>query len=226
MKAVIRHRLKEEDFTLKEKILYALGGIIVIGGTIYIGQRLVKKGIANREEKKSFDEGSTATVAKQIKMAFENDGWPGSNTPELRRILREVSSKEEMKKVSKSYQKLYNSNLFKDMSDELQSTEYNEMLSIIAAKPERKGQQAVLDYKAWAKRMKSAFEKSYGFLPGTDEDAITAVFVEIPTQAAFVEVGKAYWGLYNTNLLEDLKGELEFWEYAEYMKIITSKPKS
>lgn len=226
MKEGLQHRLKEEDFTLKEKILYALGGIIVIGGTIYIGQKLVKKGIANREEKKSFDEGSTATVAKQIKMAFENDGWPGSNTPELRRILREVDSKEEMKKVSRSYQKLYNSNLFKDMSDELQTTEYNEMLSILASKPDRKGQQGVMDYSGWAKRLKSAFEKSYGPFPGTDEDAITAVFVEIPSQAAFLEVAKAYWKLYNSSLIEDLKSELEMWEYADYMKIITSKPKA
>lgn len=62
-------------------------------------------------------------------------------------------------------------------------------------------------------------------MPGTDEEAIKAVFIEIPTQSAFVQVGTAFQLLYNTNLLTALKSELEFWEYEPMMKIITSKPK-
>jgi len=159
-------------------------------------------------------------------MAFENDGWPGTDTTSLRNTLREISSKEEFAKIVKSYQKLYNGNLIKDMSDELQSTEYNEMLQILAGKPDKKGQAPTsIAYEAWAKRMKAAFDKSYGFFGGTDGDAIIAVFNEIPTQSAFIQVAAAYKKENGTNMLEDLKSESEFGQYNDWMKIITAKAK-
>lgn len=213
-------------WTLKEKILFSLLGVVVVGGTIYIGRKIILDKIANKEENKSFEDGTSATSAKQIKMAFENDGWPGTDTESLRSTLREIPSKEEFAKVVKSYQKLYNGNLIKDMSDELQSTEYNEMLQILAAKPEKKGQApSPIAYTAWAKRMKAAFDKEYGFFGGTDAEAIIAVFNEIPTQTAFVKVAVEYKRLYGTNMLEDMKSESEFGQYDDWMKIITAKRK-
>ncbi len=216
----------KETWTLKEKILFSLLGVVVVGGTIYIGRKIILDKIANKEENKSFEDGTSATSAKQIKMAFENDGWPGTDTESLRSTLREIPSKEEFAKVVKSYQKLYNGNLIKDMSDELQSTEYNEMLQILAAKPEKKGQApSPIAYTAWAKRMKAAFDKEYGFFGGTDAEAIIAVFNEIPTQTAFVKVAVEYKRLYGTNMLEDMKSESEFGQYDDWMKIITAKRK-
>ena len=216
----------KETWTLKEKILFSLLGVVVVGGTIYIGRKIILNKIANKEENKSFEDGTSATSAKQIKMAFENDGWPGTDTESLRSTLREIPSKEEFAKVVKSYQKLYNGNLIKDMSDELQSTEYNEMLQILAAKPDKKGQApSPIAYTAWAKRMKAAFDKEYGFFGGTDAEAIMAVFNEIPTQTAFVKVAVEYKRLYGTNMLEDMKSESEFGQYDEWMKIITAKRK-
>ena len=104
------------------------------------------------------------------------------------------------------------------------------MLSIINAKPERIVKKSelkpVLNYGAWAKRLKSAYDKEYGFLPGTDEEAIKAVFEEIPTQTAFVEVGKEYAKLFNSNMLDDLKDEVGFLDYSDWMKIITAKPQN
>lgn len=221
-------QLQEEEFSLKEKIIYSITAFGIAVGSFFIGRKIIKKTISNSEEKKTFEEGSSATLAKGIKMAFDNDGYWGTDTEALRNVLRQVPSKEEWNKVVKSYQKLYSSNVLKDMSDELQTTEYNEMLQIISAKPERytQGQVIPKDYDSWAKRLKSAFDKSYSFIPGTDEDAIKAVFTEIPTQADFVETGKAYFKLYNNTLIDDLKSELEIWEYSDYMKIITSKPQA
>lgn len=216
----------KETWTLKEKILFSLLGVVVVGGTIYIGRKIILDKIANKEENKSFEDGTSATSAKQIKMAFENDGWPGTDTDSLRSTLREIPSKEEFAKIVKSYQKLYNGNLIKDMSDELQTTEYNEMLQILAAKPDKKGQApSPVAYTAWAKRMKAAFDKEYGFFGGTDGEAIIAVFNEIPTQTAFVKVAVEYKRLYGTNMLEDMKSESEFGQYDEWMKIITAKRK-
>jgi hypothetical protein len=134
-----------------------------------------------------------------------------------------------MTQVANSYQKLYSTPLYKDMSDELQSTEYNEMLAIIEAKPDRidkKGKNPPVitakHYEEWAKRLKAAFDKTYGPFPGTDEEAVKAVFTEMPTQSAFIETAKAYYKLYNSNMLDDLKDEMNDWQ--DYMKIITSKP--
>jgi hypothetical protein len=218
----------KDDLTLKEKLLYSLIGIGIVGGGVFFGRKLVLKGVANKEEKKSFEDGTPATYAKQIKMAFENDGWWGTDTEKLRTTLREIPSKQVFLKVQESYKKLYNSNMITDMSDELQTTEYNEMLQIIGAKPDKTGGKPpspTLSYDGWAKRLKAAFDKSYGFLPGTDEEAIKAVFNEIPSQKAFIMTGIVYNKLYGSNLLTDLKGELEIWEYSDYMNIILSKPK-
>ncbi len=228
----MKYREEEEDFTAKEKVQYGLLGIAVVGGSFFIGRKLVRSVRSNSEEKKTYEENNPATYAKQIKMAFDNDMWFGWGTNEeaLRKTLRVIQSKAEFRKVINSYQALYARSMMKDMQDDLTSTEYNEMLSIIAAKPERyvKGQQlqiGQIQYLSWAKRLKVAFDIKYGPFPGTDEDAIKAVFLEIPTQAAFAEVGQAYGREYNQDLIKDLKSELEFWEYDPMMKIITAKPK-
>jgi hypothetical protein len=218
--------LKERGMSVKEKLIYSAIGLAVLGGGVYFGRKLILNKVANKEENQSFEDGSSATIAKQIKMAFDNDGWWGTNTTALRNALRQISSKDEFAKVQKSYQKLYNSNLLKDMSDELQSTEYNEMLQIIAGKPTKKGQTPTVNaYDAWAKRLKAAFDKVYGFLPGTDADAVVAVFNEIPTQTAFIQTAVSYKKLYGTNMLEDMQSEAEFGQYADWMKIITVKKK-
>lgn len=218
----------KDDLTLKEKLLYSLIGIGIVGGGIFFGRKLVIKGVANREEKKSFEDGTPATLAKQIKMAFDNDGWWGTDTEKLRSTLRQIQSKQVFLKVQESYKKLYNSNMITDMSDELQTTEYNEMLQIIAQKPDKVGgtpPSPTLLYDGWAKRLKAAFDKEYGFIPGTDEEAVKAVLNEMPTQKAFYITAAFYKKLYGNNLLDDMRAELEVWEFPEYLKMITSKPK-
>ena len=122
----------ESDFTTKEKIQYTILGVLVLGGSFFIGRKLVRKVKSNTEEKKTYEEGSSATYAKQIKMAFDNDMWFGWGTDEaaLRKTIRAIPSKDEFRKVINSYQNLYSRSMMKDMQDELTSTEYNEMLAI------------------------------------------------------------------------------------------------
>jgi hypothetical protein len=228
MQKVIPYKRQErqEGVSLKEKIFYTLLAAAGITTAVVYGKKFIQKRIADKSESKTFVEGTPETLAKQIKMAFENDGYFGTDTKALRAVLQKIPSKMELDKVFKAYQKQYQSNMYKDMSDELQSTEYNEMLQIMQGKPEKPGQAPTqTQYAAWAKRLKAAFDKTYSFIPGTDEVAIKAVFIEIPTQNAFINVGKAYYKEYNANLITDLKSELEMWEYGDYMKIITSKPK-
>lgn len=222
-----RQQGNNEGMSLKEKVIYSLLAAAGVTGIIVLGKKLIDKTVSNKAHSKSFEDGTPETIAKQIKMAFENDGYWGTDTDALRRVLTNIKSRDELDKVFKAYKKEYHSNMYENMSDELQTTEYNEMLQIIAAKPEKAGQAPTANqYNAWAKRLKAAFDKSYGFLPGTDEEAIKAVFNEIPSQAAYINVGKAYYKEYGANLTDDLKSELEMWEYGDYMKIILAKPKA
>lgn len=218
---------QQEGMSLKEKVIYSLLAAAGFTGLIVLGKKVIENQISNKAHSKSFEDGTPETLAKQIKMAFENDGYFGTDTEALRNVLIGIKSRTELDKIYKAYQKEYHSNMYKDMSDELQATEYNEMLQIIAAKPDKAGQAPTANqYSAWAKRLKAAFDKTYSFIPGTDEAAIKAVFTEIPSQTAFINVGKAFYKEYSENLIDALKSELEVWEYGDYMKIITAKPKA
>jgi hypothetical protein len=201
-----------------------------VGGAVIIGRSWVRKARTNHEELKTLEEGNAPTIAKQIKMAFDNDGWFGTDKEALRTAIRGIPSKSEFRKVMVSYQKLYNSSLLGDMQKELKSSEYNEMLYIVSAKPENANgsqqQLTMVELQGWAKRLNTAFNISYGPFPGTDEAAIKAVFLEIPTQAAFEQVGVVYQSLFGNDLIADLKSELELWEYDPMMQIIYRKPKN
>ena len=218
-----------QGMTLKDKLQYSLLGIIVVGGALIWGSNAIRKASANSEQKKTLEDGSAATYAKQIRMAFENDGYWGTDKDTLRNAMRAVPTKAMFREVLKSYAKLYNSSLLGDMQGELKATEYQEMLYIIAAKPEdsRSNPQGITSdmVSGWAKRLKAAFDITYSFIPGTDEEAIKAVFLEIPTQYAFALVGSAYRQMYGNDLVAALKSELEFWEYDDYMQMIYNKPK-
>lgn len=225
--------IEKDEFTIEEKLKYGIVGVVVLGAAFFLGRKLIREAKANTEEKKTYEEGSAATFAKQIRMAFENNMWWGMGTDEeaLRKTVLAIPSKDEFKKVINSYQKLYARSMMADMQDELTTSEYNEMLAIVATKPERgvshvQLQLSIEQYQSWAKRLRAAFEvKSWGFLPGTDEDAIKTVFMEIPTQTAFLETAKVYQSLFGDELIADLRSELEVGEAFEMNAILEKKPK-
>ena len=110
---------KEQGLSTKEKLLYSAIGLVVLGGGVYFGRKLILNKVANKEENQSLEDGSPATIAKQIKMAFENDGWPGTDLVKLRSSLTEIPSKEVFLKVQESYKKLYNEELLDRLAAEL-----------------------------------------------------------------------------------------------------------
>lgn len=224
---------EHEAFTLKEKLTYSIIGLVVLSGTFFIGRSLVRGARATSEQKKTYEDGNAASFAQQLRMAFENDNyfeW-GTDEEAVRDVIRKVPSKDYFKQVMNSYQKLYARSLMGDLKSELATSEYNEMLAIIAGKPDKitgayKPVLAQQQYLAWAKRLKAAFDITYWFVPGTDEPAIKAVFMEIPTQADFQKVAAAYQREYGNDLMSDLKSELEFWEIGSMMDIINKKPQA
>jgi hypothetical protein len=223
---------EHDDFTLKEKLTYGIVSLVVLSGSFFIGRSIVRNARATTEEKKTYDDSNAAYYAQKLKMAFENDNYFGWGTDEsaIREIIRKIPSKDEFKKVINSYQKLYARSLMLDLKEDLTTTEYSEMLAIVAGKPDSLTKNGVpilgtQQYISWAKRLKAAFDITYWFVPGTDEPAIKAVFMEIPTQADFQRVAQAYQKEYGNDLISDLKSELEFWEHASMMDIINKKPK-
>lgn len=210
--------------SVREMLVYSALGLVLVGGTIFLTSKAIKTSIANSEERKSLETDSAATFAKQIRMAFDNDGWWGTDETALRTVLRKIPSKAFYKDVAASYKKLYNSPLTADMQSELTSTEYDEMMLILASKPEKEGGQVELNYSAWAKRLRAAVSVYYGIFPGTDEDAIQAVFLEIPTQTDFQKVQEAYYKEYGDTLISDLQGDLSQAYIDEFTAIIKKKP--
>jgi len=223
---IIQKDTEAKGTSFKDKVLYsilALAGCIGLG---YGASKLFKKGKTNKAEKKTFVPGSAQSVAKQLHSALENQGDWGSNTTYLREIITGMKTQEEVESVRQQYQNMYHTPLGTDMEKYLKPNELKDMLNIINVKPSKgKAVAPNVKYEAWANRLKAAFDHHQGYFPATDEDGIKSVFAEIPTQTAFRLVKDTYKRKYGSSLDVDLKGELEFWEYPDYMNIINSKPK-
>jgi hypothetical protein len=222
---------KPGGWTLKEKVVFSLIGLGVGGTMGYFLLRWYRNSKANIEENKSYKEGEPAFYAKKLKMAFDYT-W-GTDEEAIREVMKAMPSRAFFKQVMDSYLSISKGdNLMRDLADELQPSEYTEMLTILAAKPETgktlvSVQVSPAQYLSWAKRLKVAFDMQNWIFPGTDTEAVKAVFMEIPTQAAWTEVVKAYNKEYQPNdLMNDLLHELEFYEYSSIMGIIKKKPKA
>ncbi len=215
---------KKGSTGIKEIVLISALGLVVAGGTILLVSKVIKTSVANKEEKRSLDTNSASSYAKQIKLAFENDGWWGTDEEALRAVLRRIPTKSFFKEIAASYKKLYGDPITKDMQDELSSGEYEEMMMIISSKPEKPGDSVVVNHLAWAKRLHAAVNITYGIFPGTDEDAIKAVFLEIPTKADFSKVMAVYEKEYAVSLLADIKEDLSSADLNAMLQIISKKP--
>jgi len=203
-----------------------LGVSVVAVIAIKFASNQVRNVIANNQESNSFGEKQHTTWAKQLKMAFDNDGWWGTDEQAIRQVLRAMPSQEDFQKVQTSYRKLYKgANLIEDLTDELKATEFNEMLAILQSKPKKAKDAGAIIYNphAWATRLYNAMSIYYmGFIPGTDEQAILAVFNEMKSKNAFNDTKAAYQSLYSTSLEDDLDGDLD-WS-MDWRAIINKMP--
>jgi hypothetical protein len=215
---------KQPGSSLKEIVLYSGIGLALTAGTIYLVSKQWRKFQSDKEEQKALDPDDAASYAKQINMAFGNDGWWGTDEEALRKVLRRIPSKEFFKEVAESYKKNFGEPLTQAMQDELSSTEYDEMMLILAAKPKKKGDPPVYNHLAWAKRIRAAISVYYGIFPGTDEEAIKAVFLEIPTKLDYLKVQQEYLKEYGDSLIADLKGDLSLFDQLPLIEIMKNKP--
>lgn len=220
---------EEKTFDVKKALTITLITGLSIGAIAFFGSKAVKKKKTDKSDAQSFTVGTPEYKAKQIKMFFENDSLldAGTDVTKLRQLLTQVGSKQEMDKIRAEYKSQNNSILDNDLKKELRSNQFIELSQIIHAKPEKPGAKVnpAIQAKAWAIRLKAAFDEEVGPFSATDEDAVKRVFFEIPTHQKFIDTGVAYHREYGRNLMTDLKDELSSSEWMEVMTMLTKKPK-
>jgi hypothetical protein len=205
-----------------------IGAVLLL---IWLIERKVKNVLANREENKSFGNDKHSTWAKQFMQAFDNDAWWGMGTDEalIRQTIRAIPSKEDFNKVATKYKTMTKGgNLVADLTNELSSTEYEEMLAILNSKPAKakdaKPGQRIYDTEGWARRIHAAVNYHYWIgTPGTDEKAIRMVFQEFPSKQAFYNTAAAYKRLYGISIWTDLDNDLD-WS-LDWRALLKNKPK-
>lgn len=218
--------LNETDKKIIRIAAYSLGTLGLGTALFFLGRHIYRKTVSNKEQNQSLTENTDSNFAKRLKMAFDNDGWWGTDVEAVRRVFVEMQSKDVFVETIKSYKKLYARNLVEDLTDELTTSEYNEVQNILANKPQKTGQQQVFDFetaKRFAKRFKAAFDYSIMGMPATDKGALIQVFAEIKSKQMFEGVKLAYKSLYGKSLESDLDDELDIFDFS-WKDLIKQKP--
>lgn len=207
----------------QRKIIVTTGIVLGISAisllVIHFGVKQTKKIVSKVEEKKSFSGDQYAVWAKQFKVAFLNDGLRFGTIEKLvRQTLLEIPSKQDFKKVEKSYAKMFNGEILaKTMEKELSHTEFAEMRAIFESKPEKaKDAQKgipIFDPDGWAIRINAGVNYQWlGIGWGTDWEAIKQVILEMKNagaQKSFEATEQVYRQSFGSSLRKDLKGDLD-----------------
>ena len=118
-------------------IQYSVLGLAVAGGMVglyYFGRSRVKRLQSRYAESEAMDPGAAAHFAKRLKMAFDNDGWWGTDEEAVYRVMREIPSRSHYHQVQRAYRRMYDRELNADLEDELDSREMGIVQEILALK--------------------------------------------------------------------------------------------
>ena len=224
--SVIVQQGRNGSDSFKNYVLWGILGTAAVGTIMYFGYRFVKNKISDFANNGSLDNNNPSYYAKQMKMGIDNNNVPGTDTNTIRQAFVAIPSKEYFRKVESSYQKQYGTNLYKDLEEHLKTTEFQEMSAIYRIKPEREGKNAqpIYDPYAWAQRINNAVNyETWGFLWGTDLEAIKQVVREVPTQKAWQDVKDAYQEKYSVSMEDDLDGDVSQGDY-DFRAEVAKKP--
>jgi hypothetical protein len=212
-------------------------GLSVLGGgaLFLLGRSLVRNIAFKSAINRTDDTSSADNYAQRLMNAFNPDtafGW-GTDEELIRNTIREVPHKKFWEDVKAAYRRLTKGrNLMSDLQAELSRTEKREIDLILSALPanehEAKNPLQVTPQRldAWAERIKQAtlYETSFITPWGTDEEAIYAVFNELPLAQTGCELEAAYKRKFGKGLLSELADELDATEMNIIFKIIMQKP--
>jgi len=195
--------------------LVGVAGLTVATGTFL----LMRHGFRKVRQRKAFhqtlDEGSPEAFANRIQMAFDNDGYWGTDMQALRKVFLDIPHVAFYKKVASEFQKLSKGDVLEDkLKGELKTQQWNELSAILNAKPGREGETSSFNALSIAKRINAALNESWGFIPGTDDHALKVALSEIPSQAKWDQVAEAYQSEFTSSMGDDLDSDHSWWEHA------------
>lgn len=208
------------------------GGAIAVGGVSFlIIRHFVRKNKSNKAEGQSLTDGTPENFAKRFIMAFDNNGFWGTNVVEVRKVFTEIPSQEVFSKVAEKYEALTKQAkgaFVKDLTEELTTSEYYEMQSILKSKPAKPGVKAVFDWNAataMSHRIKAAFDYTILGMPSTDKGALETALRQIPSLYAFAMVKVIYKKEYGHDIETDLESELDVFDFS-WKDIVYTKPRN
>lgn len=215
----------------QEIVFYAIAGLSGLAAITIITllvRRSIRKARQRHAFQKTLKQDEPEAYANRIQMAFENDGWWGTDVAALRKVFLEIPTQDFYAKVADAYPKLTKGKTLEmQLKSELTSQQLNELIAIVNAKPSKKGEPTVFNALSIAKRLHAAMnEVWFGFWETTDDDALKMALNEIPSQAAWNEVADAYQKEYATPLAEDLDDDLWMWGDLDWKKIKNELPLS
>lgn len=220
--------LSETDKKIIKVAVYSISGLLIAGTGVWATRNYLKNRKLKRSQKEAFTEGTAESYANRIRMAFENDGFWGTNIPALREVFREIPNKQVFGKVAKEYSNQTKGNeIFADLKSELTASEYLEMMNILAGKPDKASTKKVFDWNtatAISRRLKASFDYTVIGMSATDKGALKSALEEIPTVYAFAMVKVMYKKLYGHEVEDDLDSELGVWDFS-WKDIVYTKPK-
>ena len=234
MESEVKNTNKNEWLNTKDKrmvkVAAFIGSGLIVGSVLFFtGRHFYRVQQSKKTETKSLNDGSPENYAKRLKMAFDNNGFWGTDMDEVRKVFTEIPTQEDFVKVADKYAELTKQNkgaFFKDLTDELTTSEYYEMQSILKGKPLKKGIKAVFDLNfatSVSHRIKAAFDYTIIGMPSTDKGALEKALREIPTLYAFAMVKYAYKKEYGHEIETDLNSELDAFDFS-WKAIIYTKP--
>jgi hypothetical protein len=205
----------------------------VVGGAvaIYIGYRIYLNINAKQAQKNAYDSEKPESYAQEIKLALDNNNWLGWGTDNnaIRQTLTRLPSKDFMRKVVNAYASLYKGkSMMADVASDLSTSEYQELLAIIEAKPQSGDQlrpQILTNqqYASWVKRIQASINANSFFVTYTDHAMLMKVLQEVPTKAALQTLKSVYRALTGRDLDQDLKDRVSWWYSDDVKAIIDSK---
>jgi len=222
--------LNKTDKKVIRIVAYIVGGGGLLGLLSFGGYKFYTHLQMKMAMEKAMGQGPDFTYAARLEMAFENDGWPGTNETLVREVIQEIPSTKMWEKVKKAYRKISGGKgLVAQLKSELKATEWEEMRLILLSKPKKEGSNELVDHNMvltnWANRLKAAFDyRVVSWIPGgTDPDAVKAVLQEVPTQKVWEELKATYFTEHAEELEERMDSELDFIDF-EWKEIIEQKP--
>lgn len=214
--------------TFKQKVTLGVAlGLTGVGLTYFLYNKywVVQE---RRERADSLEDGTASSYANRLQMAFDNDGWWGTNVPAVRRVLLDIPNADLWKGVIKSYRNITKgSDLLTDMQDELTTTEWLEMQAIFSTLPAGSGSGTLRQFNplSIAKRINAAIKNVwFGFWEDVDNDAVDKALEEVPTKRDWRDVATSYLQEFSVRIEDDLNAALWKWYGEDWEAVIQAKP--